>query len=85
MKTQLNSIYTLPTSHGEGRFVAGEELIKELFEKGQVASQYVDLNGNPTMDEEYNPHGSYYAIESIISPDGRVMGKMTHPERTGDS
>ncbi|WP_276929503.1 phosphoribosylformylglycinamidine synthase [Herbinix luporum] len=85
MKTQLNSIYTLPTSHGEGRFVAGEELIKELFEKCQVASQYVDLNGNPTMDEEYNPHGSYYAIESIISPDGRVMGKMTHPERTGDS
>ena len=50
-----------------------------------MASQYVDLNGNPTMDEEYNPHGSYYAIESIISPDGRVMGKMTHPERTGDS
>lgn len=85
MKAELGGIYTLPFSHGEGRFVASEELISKLFENGQVASQYVDLSGTPTMDENYNPHGSYYAIESITSPDGRVMGKMTHPERTGES
>ena len=73
------------SSHGEGRFVADEEWIKKLFENGQVATQYVDLDGNPTMDEEFNPNGSYYAIEGITSPDGRVLGKMAHSERRRDS
>ncbi|MHB8130291.1 MAG: phosphoribosylformylglycinamidine synthase [Mobilitalea sp.] len=85
MKTELGGVYSIPASHGEGRFVASEEWIKKLFENGQVASQYVDLNGNPTMDEDFNPNGSYYAIEGITSPDGRVLGKMTHSERRGDA
>jgi phosphoribosylformylglycinamidine synthase len=85
IKAELGKVYTIPTSHGEGRFVAGEEWIKKLFAKGQVATQYVDLNGNPTMDEDFNPNGSYYAIEGITSPDGRILGKMTHSERRGDS
>ncbi len=71
----------IPVSHGEGRFVADEEWIQKLFENGQVATQYVDLNGDPTMDEEFNPNGSYHAIEGITSPDGRVLGKMAHSER----
>lgn len=85
MKAELGGVYSIPASHGEGRFVASEEWIKKLFADGQVATQYVDLNGNPTMDEDYNPNGSYYAIEGITSPDGRVLGKMTHSERRGDS
>lgn len=85
MKAQLGGVYTIPASHGEGRFVASEEWIKKLVEHGQVATQYVDINGNPTMDPDYNPNGSYYAIEGITSPDGRVLGKMTHSERRGDS
>ena len=85
MKSELGGIYTLPASHGEGRFVANNEWIDRLFENGQVVSQYVDMNGNPTMDEEYNPNGSYSAIEGITSPDGRVLGKMTHSERTGEA
>ena len=68
-------------SHGEGRFVAKQEWLKKLFENGQVATQYVDVDGNPTMDEDYNPNGSYGAIEGITSPDGRVLGKMAHSER----
>ena len=68
-------------SHGEGRFVASEEWLKKLFENGQVATQYVDVDGNPTMDEDYNINGSYLAIEGITSPDGRVLGKMGHSER----
>lgn len=84
MKTELGGVYSIPASHGEGRFVANEEWIKKLFENGQVATQYVDLDGNPTMDEDFNPNGSYYAIEGITSPDGRVLGKMTHSERRGD-
>ena len=84
MKAELGGVYSIPTSHGEGRFVASEEWIKKLFENGQVATQYVDLNGNPTMDGNYNPNGSYYAIEGITSPDGRVLGKMAHSERIGD-
>jgi phosphoribosylformylglycinamidine synthase len=84
-KAELGGVYSIPASHGEGRFVASEEWIKRLFEKGQVATQYVDLSGNPTMDEDYNPNGSYYAIEGITSPDGRVLGKMAHSERRGDS
>ncbi len=85
MKTQLGGIYTIPTSHGEGRFVASQEWIDRLSRNGQVATQYVDLNGAPTMDEDYNPNGAYCAIEGITSPDGRVLGKMTHSERIGDA
>ena len=85
MKAELGGIYTIPTSHGEGRFVASKEWIDRLFEAGQVATQYVDLAGNPTMDEDYNPNGAYCAIEGITSPDGRILGKMTHSERIGDS
>ena len=80
----LGETYCAPASHGEGRFVASEEWIKKLFENGQVATQYVDENGNPTMDEEWNINGSYCAIEGITSPDGRVYGKMCHAERRGD-
>ncbi len=83
-KAQLGGVYTVPASHGEGRFVASEEWIKKLFENGQVATQYVDINGNPTMNEDFNPNGSYAAIEGITSPDGRVLGKMAHSERRGD-
>jgi phosphoribosylformylglycinamidine synthase len=78
-------VYAVPISHGEGRFVAGKEWIEKLFANGQVATQYVDMDGNPTMDEYYNVNGSYYAIEGITSPDGRVLGKMAHSERRGDA
>ena len=81
---QLGETYCSPASHGEGRFVASEEWLKKLFENGQVATQYVDESGNPTMDEEWNINGSYCAIEGITSPDGRVFGKMAHAERRGD-
>ena len=80
-KAELGATYAIPISHGEGRFVAPQQWIDRLFKNGQVASQYVDLNGNPTMDEEYNMNGSYCAIEGITSPDGRVLGKMGHSER----
>jgi phosphoribosylformylglycinamidine synthase len=84
MRTELGGVYAIPASHGEGRFVASEETIKQLFANGQVATRYVDLAGVPTMDEEFNPNGSYAAIEGITSPDGRVLGKMAHSERIGD-
>ncbi len=84
-KAKLGGIYTVPISHGEGRFVASKEWIEKLFANGQVATQYVDMDGNPTMDEYYNVNGSYYAIEGITSPDGRVLGKMAHSERRGDA
>lgn len=80
-KATLGEVYTVPISHGEGRFVASKEWLDKLFENGQVATQYVDVNGNPTMDEDYNVNGSYEAIEGITSPDGRVLGKMAHSER----
>ena len=83
-KTTPGDVYVIPASHGEGRFVADEKWIKKLFENGQVATQYVDLDGKSTMDEAFNPNGSYYAIEGITSPDGRVLGKMAHSERIGD-
>ena len=74
--------FTIPVSHGEGKFVVNEELAKELFAKGQVAFRYVDpITGEATMKSPYNPNGSYYAIEGIISPDGRILGKMGHSER----
>ena len=81
MHCKVDEIYTIPISHGEGRFVADDEVIKKLIENGQVATQYVDLEGNPSMDLRYNPNSSMYAIEGIISPDGRVFGKMGHSER----
>ncbi len=81
----LGGVYVSPASHGEGRFVANEEWIKRLFENGQVATQYCDLDGNVTMDEEWNINGSYCAIEGITSPDGRVFGKMAHSERRARS
>ena len=84
-KATLGGVYTVPISHGEGRFVASKEWIDRLFANGQVATQYVDIEGNPTMDENYNVNGSYAAIEGITSPDGRVLGKMAHSERRDDS
>lgn len=85
MKADLGGVYAIPASHGEGRFVASKEWLAKLAANGQIATQYVDLNGNPTMDEDFNPNGSYAAIEGITSPDGRVLGKMAHSERRGDS
>ena len=82
---ELGGTYVNPASHGEGRFVTPEECIKELFANGQVATQYVNEQGQPTMDEEWNVNGSYYAIEGITSPDGRCLGKMAHIERKGNS
>ena len=84
-KAALGGVYAIPASHGEGRFVANKEWIDKLFANGQVATQYVDADGNPTMIEDYNINGSYAAIEGITSPDGRVLGKMAHSERRGDA
>lgn len=81
---QLGGVYCNPASHGEGRFVANDEWLQKLFANGQVATQYCDLDGNVSMDEEWNVNGSYAAIEGITSPDGRVLGKMAHSERRGD-
>lgn len=78
-------VYCTPASHGEGRFVATGEWIDKLFAGGQVATQYVNEKGTPTMDEEWNVNGSYAAIEGITSPDGRILGKMAHAERIGES
>ena len=83
-EAKLGGVYAIPASHGEGRFVASQEWLKKLAENGQIATQYVDIDGNPTMDEDYNPNGSYMAIEGITSPDGRVLGKMAHSERRGE-
>ncbi|MBQ3022324.1 MAG: phosphoribosylformylglycinamidine synthase [Clostridia bacterium] len=83
METNVGDIYTVPISHGEGRFLASEELIRKLAQNGQVITQYVDLDGNPTYDIQYNPNGSICAVEGIISPDGKVLGKMGHSERIG--
>ncbi len=82
---EVGKTYTSPASHGEGRFVAPKEWLDKLFANGQVATQYVDLNGNPTMDEEWNVNGSYCSIEGITSPDGRCFGKMAHAERKGNA
>ena len=82
---ELGATYCNPASHGEGRFVAPQEWLEKLFANGQVATQYVDPEGKITMDEEWNVNGSYMAIEGITSPDGRVLGKMAHSERRGDS
>ena len=82
---KLGGVYTNPASHGEGRFVAPKEWLDKLIANGQVATQYCDLDGNVSMDEEWNINGSYMAIEGITSPDGRCLGKMAHSERRGDS
>jgi phosphoribosylformylglycinamidine synthase len=84
LKAEVGDIHAIPISHGEGRFIAEETLIVQMFKKGQVAAQYVDLAGNPTMDIAGNPNGSLYAIEAITSPDGRILGKMAHSERIGN-
>ena len=82
---EVGQTYCIPASHGEGRFVANDEWIKKLFANGQVATQYVDVDGNGSMDEEWNINGSYQAIEGITSPDGRCFGKMGHAERRGEA
>ena len=81
--TEVGQIYNVPISHGEGRFYASRELVDQLAANGQIATQYVDLAGVPSMDTSFNPNGSICAIEGIISPDGRVLGKMGHSERIG--
>ena len=84
-QAELGKTYCNPASHGEGRFVAPKEWLDKLFANGQVATQYVNEAGVPTMDEEWNVNGSYRAIEGITSPDGRVLGKMAHSERRGEA
>ena len=78
---EVGDIHQIAVSHGEGRFVASPEVIAEMEKNGQIATQYVNPDGEPTYDMPYNPNGSYYAIEGITSPDGRVLGKMGHSER----
>ncbi len=82
-EVRVGDVITVPISHGEGRFLASEELVAQLADHGQIATQYVDLNGNPTHDIHFNPNGSIDAIEGITSPDGRIFGKMGHSERIG--
>lgn len=82
---EAGDIHQIAVSHGEGRFVASGEMMRQLFENGQVATQYVDLEGNPTYDISFNPNGSMNAIEGITSPDGRILGKMGHSERIGSN
>ena len=82
--TQVGEVYTVPISHGEGRFLCSEELVRKLAANGQIATQYVDENGVPGMDVDVNPNGSIWAVEGITSPDGRVLGKMGHSERVAD-
>ena len=79
----MGDVFTIPVSHGEGRFIASPEVLERLIANGQVATQYVDFDGNPSMDIAFNPNGSVMAIEGITSPDGRVFGKMGHSERIG--
>ena len=82
--TNVGDVYNVPISHGEGKFLASEETVRELIKNGQIATQYVDLDGNATYNIDYNPNGSTLAVEGITSPDGRVFGKMGHSERIGD-
>lgn len=85
MDAELGGVYCNPASHGEGRFVAPAKTILKLYENEQIATRYVDPEGNATMDEEWNPNGSYMAVEGITSPDGRILGKMAHSERRGEA
>ena len=82
--TEVGDVYTVPISHGEGRFIAPPELLQQLAANGQIITQYVDMDGNATQDIQFNPNGSDWAVEGIISPDGRVLGKMGHSERIGN-
>ncbi|MBQ4607667.1 MAG: phosphoribosylformylglycinamidine synthase subunit PurQ, partial [Clostridia bacterium] len=82
--TEVGEVYNVAISHGEGRFIAPQNVLEDLVKNGQVATQYVDLEGNATMDMDFNPNGSLLAIEGITSPDGRVLGKMGHTERWND-
>ncbi|MBQ4650575.1 MAG: phosphoribosylformylglycinamidine synthase [Firmicutes bacterium] len=82
--TEPGDIYTVPISHGEGRFIAPAELLEQLAANGQIITQYVDMDGNATQDIQFNPNGSDWAVEGIVSPDGRVLGKMGHSERIGN-
>lgn len=84
-EVNIGDVHTVPISHGEGRFIADEKMLKMLIENGQVATQYVDYDGNPSMDIEFNPNYSVMAIEGITSPDGRIFGKMAHSERIGEN
>ena len=81
---ELGAVYSIAVSHGEGRFIATEKDLQRLREAGQIATQYVDADGNPTMAMPDNPNGSIWAIEGITSPDGRILGKMAHSERMRD-
>ena len=83
MEAQFGEEYSVPISHGEGRFIAPQAVLDQLITNGQIATQYVDLEGSLTMDTAFNPNGSMWAIEGITSPDGRVLGKMGHSERVG--
>ena len=82
-RVQVGDVVSVPISHGEGRFLCPTELLAKLAENGQIATQYVDLEGHPTLDIDGNPNGSAWAVEGITSPDGRVFGKMGHAERVG--
>ena len=82
---ELGDIHVIPISHGEGRFIASAALIAELEKNGQIATQYVNFEGEPTSDIAFNPNNSVQAIEGIFSPDGRVFGKMGHSERIGNN
>lgn len=82
---KVGDIYSIAVSHGEGRFVARDEMVQELKAKGQIATQYVDFQGNGSCDIKFNPNGSYFAVEGITSPDGRILGKMGHSERIGEN
>ena len=83
-QTEVGEVYTVAISHGEGRFICNDELMKKLIANGQIATQYVDFDSNPTYDIHFNPNGSDMAVEGITSPDGRILGKMGHSERIGD-
>ena len=85
MGAEAGQIHTVPVSHGEGRFVADAQTVARLMANGQIATQYVDLDGNPSMDIQWNPNGSVCAVEGITSPDGRILGKMGHSERQGEN
>lgn len=82
-KVRVGDVHSIAISHGEGRFAASEEMMHKLIRNGQIATQYVDFSGNPDCSDEFNPNGSFYAVEGITSPDGRVLGKMGHSERIG--
>ncbi|MGL5315079.1 MAG: phosphoribosylformylglycinamidine synthase subunit PurQ, partial [Peptostreptococcaceae bacterium] len=83
--TEVGDVHSIAISHGEGKFVASEDVMKQLIANGQIATQYVDFSGNATLDIEFNPNGSTYAVEGITSIDGRILGKMGHSERIGNN